>query len=380
MAVAVFSPIITSLLNTDPVAMGEVILPAVGLYDGVSTSIATLLALIPFFVSRYFLSGRSDVLELLVALSCGGLVYSILMLFEIRFSPQLAAWIYQSFRPGGFLVELRYGGYRPVVFLHNGLEASFFLSTAVIASIALHRVQIAAKAGFAAISGYLAVVLVLCKSAGALIYGVILGAAVRWFTPKMQLRVAMVLTLIALTYPFARLAGVFPTSVLVGIAGSVNTERAESLEFRFNQEDALLAHARERLMFGWGRYGRNRLIGEYGKDVSVTDGQWIIILGQFGLVGFIAQFGALGLSVLRITRLASRAGRSGEALLLSALCLIVAAATVEQLPNASISSWTWLLAGALAGRADELQRRAANFKARHISGETRTISKVGAAP
>ena len=235
----------------------------------------------------------------------------------------------------GFLAELRYGGFRPVVFLRNGLEAAFFLSTAVIASIALHRVQVAAKSVFVVISGYLAVVLVLCKSAGALVYAVVLGSAVRWIKPKMQLRIAMILALISLTYPFARLADVFPTSMLVEIARSINVERAESLEFRFNQEDALLDHARARLMFGWGRYGRNRLINEYGKDVSITDGQWIIILGQFGLIGFIAQFGALGLSVLRVTRLTSRVGESSEALLLSALCLIVAAAIVEQLPNAS---------------------------------------------
>ena len=268
----------------------------------------------------------------------------------------------------------------PSFFFTTGWRQRFFsrrLSLPRLRCIGLKSLR---KRGFAAISGYLAVVLVLCKSAGALIYGVVLGAAVRWLKPKMQLRIAMILALIALTYPFARLAGVFPTSVLVEIAGSVNAERAESLEFRFNQEDALLAHARERLMFGWGRYGRNRLIGEYGKDVSVTDGQWIITLGQFGLIGFIAQFGALGLSVLRITRLARRAGESGEALLLSALCLIVAAAIVEQLPNASISSWTWLLAGALAGRADELQRRTTYFRPQHVSGQTRAISMVNGRP
>jgi hypothetical protein len=313
--------------------------------------------LISFFVSRYFLSRKSDLLELLVALSCGGLVYSILMLFEIRFSPQLASWIYQSFRPVGFLTELRYNGYRPVVFLHNGLEASFFLSTTVIASIALYRARIAANGSFGVISGYLAAVLLLCKSAGALIYSVFLGAAVQWLKPKMQIRIAMVLVLISLTYPFARLADVFPTSSLVEMAKAINAERAGSLEFRFDQEEALLAHARERLYFGWGRYGRNRLINEYGKDVSITDGQWIITLGQFGLVGFLAQFGALVLSVLRIARLARRAGENGEALLLGALCLIVGAAIVEQLPNASISSWTWLLVGSLAGRADEMRSR-----------------------
>jgi hypothetical protein len=36
----------------------------------------------------------------------------------------------------------------------------------------------------------------------------------------------------------------------------------------------------------------------------------------------------------------------------SALILIVAITVVEQLPNASISSWSWLLAGTLLGRVE----------------------------
>ena len=36
-----------------------------------------------------------------------------------------------------------------------------------------------------------------------------------------------------------------------------------------------------------------------GRDISITDGHWIITMGQFGIVGFIAEFGLLGFSVLR---------------------------------------------------------------------------------
>ena len=40
---------------------------------------------------------------------------------------------------------------------------------------------------------------------------------------------------------------------------------------------------------------------------------------------------------------------------LAALALIVALNMIEQIPNSSMSSWNWLLAGALLGRAEYLQ-------------------------
>ena len=35
------------------------------------------------------------------------------------------------------------------------------------------------------------------------------------------------------------------------------------------------------------------------RDISVTDGHWIITLGQAGLLGFIAEFGLLTLPIFR---------------------------------------------------------------------------------
>ena len=37
----------------------------------------------------------------------------------------------------------------------------------------------------------------------------------------------------------------------------------------------------------------------WGNDVSVSDGGWIITLGQFGVFGFLAEFGLLAWPVLR---------------------------------------------------------------------------------
>jgi hypothetical protein len=124
---------------------------------------------------------------------------------------------------------------------------------------------------------------------------------------------------------------------------------------RFEQEEKLLDKAWQRLWFGWGRFGRNRIYNEdTGGNESITDGAWIIVFGTFGLVGFSAVFGLLSLTVLRAAMALRHAQTKREGVLLAALALIVAISMVDLLPNASLSSWTWLLAGSLLGRADAL--------------------------
>src|SRR5262249_5309379 len=143
-----------------------------------------------------------------------------------------------------------------------------------------------------AVTAYLTAMLVLCKSAGALIYGAVLVPLVRLASPRTQLRAALVLVGIALLYPTLRATDLVPTEAMLSLAASVSLDRAQSLETRFDQEKKLLDHASQRFLFGWGRWGRNRVVHEdTGKDASITDGLWTLILGQFGYVGFLAQFG-----------------------------------------------------------------------------------------
>ena len=116
-----------------------------------------------------------------------------------------------------------------------------------------------------------------------------------------------------------------------------------------------MEHAWERPWFGWGRFGRGRVYDDSGSDLSVSDGYWVITLGTFGLVGFIAVFGLLGLAVFRAAATLKFATTVQEAGYLAALALIVAINMIDLLPNASLSPWTWLLAGALVGRAEALR-------------------------
>ncbi len=355
-------PVFTSLLNGDPIVVGGTILPGVGLYDGLSALLSQFITLVPFFLGRQFLRNPKDLQPLLETLALAGLLYSVPLLFEIRFSPQLHYWLY-GYAPSDFIQEMREdGGFRPMVFMGHGLIACFFAMTAVVASTALWRMKIRVLCFNAGgLTAYLGTVLVFCKSGAALVYGLVLVPLVRWTKPGLQVRAAMCFAFLALLYPGMRMADVFPTQTILQIARAVNEPRAHSLEFRFDQEDELLQRASQRPWFGWGRFGRNRVFKEdwqgIGVDTSVTDGEWIVTFGQFGLVGFLAEFGLLAFPIYRAAKALRQIGSFREAISLGALALIIAINMIDLLPNSAIDPWTWLLAGVLLGCSETVLSR-----------------------
>ncbi len=352
------APLISSVLNTDPVVVGSVILPGVGFYDGGSTVIHQCIVLIPFFLGRQVLRSPTDTEDILRTLVIAGLVYSLPELFEIRMSPQLHSWIYGYF-PSDFDQTVRQGGFRPVVFLGHGLTVAFFAMTTVVAAAALWRTQTRiARVAPAAVTAYLGGVLILCKSVASLAYGLVLALLVRWATPRLQLHVATVLVVIALGYPILRMTDFVPTTFMVETAEWVSPVRASSLKTRFDNEGQLLDRASQRFWFGWGRFGRSFIYNNFGRETSLTDGYWIITMGQFGFIGFLANFGLLGLTVFRAASSLHLVKLTRDRHFIAALALINAITMIDLLPNSSISPWGWLLAGALLGRAETLRAAA----------------------
>jgi hypothetical protein len=353
-------PIITSLLNGDPIYIGDKVLPGVGAYDGLSAALDQLILLVPFFLGRQFLRKSDDIQSILSTLVVAGVVYSALLLFEIRMSPQLHFWFY-GYYPSDFIQEMREGGgFRPMAFMGHGLVAAFFLMTTFVASATFWRVGVPVfRAPPALITSYLGIVLLLCKSGAALVYGTLLAPLARYAKPRLQVSFGVVLVSLALIYPVMRLAELFPTEVILNVAASVNEERADSLRFRFDQEEQLLQRASTRFVFGWGRFGRNRVYVEdwqgVGADASVTDGRWIITLGQFGLFGFLAEFGLLAIGVIYAAKAVRFAKSFQEKAFLAGLALIVSVNVVELLPNSTLGPWAWLLAGSLVGRSEAVR-------------------------
>jgi hypothetical protein len=355
----VVSPIGTVLTNADAIPYAAGVLPGLRIHDSISVVINQAIAILPFFLARRLLATEAAQREILLALVLAGLAYSLPMLLEVRLSPQLNTWIYGFFQHD-FIQMMRQGGFRPIVFLPHGLWAAFFALMALIAALALWRTASAERqAPLMLAAGYLAVLLVLCKSMAVLAYAACLAPLVRLAGRRMQIRAAAALALIAVLFPLLRGADLVPIDAMLAQAEQVSVERAASLAFRFGNEDLLLDHANAKPLFGWGGWGRNRVYDpNTGKDLAVTDGRWIIVIGSFGWCGYIAEFGLLALPLLLLAREARRTPAAALSPHAGPLALILGINMIDMLPNATLIPFTWLLAGALLGHAEALRSRA----------------------
>lgn len=344
----------TVLTNGEPIVTGPVVRPGLTLYDAFAHGVKDVLTLyLPFFLARAMLRTRRDLADLMRVLVACGLVYSVLALIEVRLSPQLHRWLY-GYHQMDFSMTMRFGGYRPMIFMLTGMAAAMFVLATTLAAWARWR----AGHGKPWVAVWLTAVLILCKSTGAIVYGVAAIPLVAW-ARRPRAALAAALAVLVLLYPALRGADIFPADTLVDAAGLINEERSLSLWFRFDQEDQLLERARERLVFGWGSYSRNRVFDpDSGADLSVTDGNWIIEVGCRGLIGFLALYCVLAIPIFRAARRMGRIRRDEDRVLLAGLALISALFTVDLLPNGLFNDLPFFFAGAVAGLADGLSRAA----------------------
>ena len=346
---ALIGAMMTTLTNADPVPAGPYWLPAMRAYDLGSMVMGLAVTLIPFFLARRFLASADSQRWLLLAFAIGGLLYAPLMLIEVRLSPQLNVWLY-GFFPHSFAQHVRNGGFRPIVFLEHGLWVGIFMAMATLAALALWRVtprgqRPMQRLRWLILALGLLVVLFLGKSLGALMIALALAPVVLWGTWRLGVLVAVALAAVVLFYPMLRGSSLAPTEGILAMAQSISAERAGSFAFRLANEDVLLARAQERALFGWGSWGRGLLYNEWGNRTSVSDGAWIIVMGSFGWVGYLTQFGLLCGPILLLLR--RKAGQVPIETVL--LALILCANLVDLIPNATLESITWMLAGAVSG-------------------------------
>ena len=131
---------------------------------------------LPYIAGRALFHSSSDLRRLMIWLAGAGLIYSLLALVEMRLSPQLHYWVY-GYHPHEVRFQMRWGGYRPMIFLVGGLAVGLFMMVTSIVGLALGRARL--NVGFvpARIVGpYLLVILVMCKSVAAIGDGLLLDA------------------------------------------------------------------------------------------------------------------------------------------------------------------------------------------------------------
>jgi hypothetical protein len=354
-------PILFEVLsNADPILFLIDALPGQSVRDIGSVLIGQALTIVPFLVARQFLSSETGLREVLLALMLGALAYSVPSFVEIRVSPQMNVWVYGFFQHS-FEQTIRAGGYRPIVFLPHGLWLALFVCTAAMAAAALARMTPRLSRWKAIMwTVYLVVFLLACKSAASIAYGLVLVPFIYFAPRRWMVMLATVFALVAVTYPMMRNLGVIPTDTIVEKIAEVNPYRAQSLGYRFDNEEQLLERAAEKPAFGWSGWGRSLVRdSEDGEILTIPDGRWIIVFGSFGWFGYIAEFGLLGLPLVMLGLYAARHRDAELSPYIGPVALILGITLMDMLLNATLTPFTWLTAGAILGYVEKLDPRGA---------------------
>lgn len=320
--------------------------PALSMRDVIGMMSETLTFMVPFFLAWRLLKTPQHHRHVMLVLVITGCICAVLALFEMRMSPRLNVSIYGYF-PHDWLQHIRGGRFRPVIFLRHGLWLALFLLTAALAAYALVREHKSfdQKVMFLGSAVFITAVLLLSPNLGAAVL-LFLFLPVVFLSRAIQVRVISTVTIIFLAFPVVRQAELLPIDSILSFFAKISEERASSLEFRFDNEDDLLARAAEKPLFGWGGWNRSRVVNEFGVDTTVADGLWIIVLSQRGWVGYISFFAILTLPLLLLRHAARKNPPPHTTMVMG---IILAANLVYLVPNSALSPIGWLLSGAIAG-------------------------------
>jgi hypothetical protein len=373
-----FSPLFSSLSNFSEFSI------ILAFYDGINASFSQLTQwALPYFLGRLYLNNFSGLKELAINIVKAGLLYVPFCLYEIRMSPQLHRMVYGYF-PHSFAQTIRYDGWRPQVFMQHGLMLGLFMMTATFVAIWLWQGKVIKEIWGIPIIWVIAILFVtfiLVKSTGAYIL-MIVGLTIMFFAKFLRLNLPLIFLMISIiTYLTIASSGNFNGEQLVSLTTNlISSERAQSLEFRFENEQLLGERARERILFGWAGWGRNRVFeqnwsGEIG-DISVTDSLWIIVFGINGLFGLITLITSLLLPVFyfAVIRYPAKTWFYPQVASPAVLAICVTLFVVDCLVNAMFNPIFPLIGGGLSGlviNASSIQKS----KAIRVNHRTKKITQ-----
>jgi hypothetical protein len=348
-------PTITAFTNLDSVYNGVKWLPPLTIFDAFSSTINMLFLILPFAIGYKLISDNNSFIELSNAIVVLGIFYAILIVYEARMSPQLQSSVY-GFFPHSWIQQIRFGGFRPVVFLGHGLIVAIFTAmwlTLIVSKYKYSKQLYQLPTVLWVI--LFAVLMLLTRSIGAIILGYMSLLVITLFKPKMISITSILLFAIIMLYPSLSLLNIFPHEELTDLAYYISEDRAGSLAFRFFHETTLLNHAYDKMLFGWGGWGRNILPN------SVIDGYWIIIFSMMGITGFLLIFGLFGLGIINSFKVIRNISLPQKtSLLLSHYMLLMVILLIDQIPNSSMNVFFWFLSGGLVGWTDKIVKTSKN--------------------
>ena len=369
------SPFFTSLAND------------LGAYDGGAAVQSQLYVWgLPYLIGRLYVTDLASIRHMAMIFIFAAIIYVPFILWEIRFSPRLHQAIY-GFRTydHGSLANRRLGGWRPLVFQRHGLMLGVLMASATLLACwfwftksvrlfplmppGMRGKQIAQDSDsgrrrvvdaigptivfWPIVLGLLGV-FVLCRALnGLLVFAIACAALAALRVVKIRIPLLM-FALIPFVFAGTRIVQQYTSfsfdQPLVDMVAKIDEDRAGSIAFRFENEHMLTEKAMERPLLGWGGWGRNRVYDDDGNDLTVTDGYWVITLGQNGLIGLTASFLCLlGPVFLLLKRHDARTLCLPEYTAATGIAAVLCMYTMDCLPNSMLNPMYVMAAGGLTG-------------------------------
>ena len=280
-----------------------------GLYDAGSTLVNRFLEWgVAYWVGRALFNDLHSLKDLSKGIVLSGVLYAPLCIFEIALSPQLSRIVY-GFRPSAFSMTYRMGGWRPMVFMQHGLALAAWMAAATLVAWILWRSKaIRQICGIPMpwIAIGLVILTIWLRSTGAaiLLLGLICAAE---FIQITRLRIILiVMAMIPMGYIGLRTFG-WDGHQMISLASQLDADRAQSLEVRLENDQMIADKAMQRPVFGWGGWGRWRVKDEYGRDITISDSWWAILLGTTGVFGLVCTYATFISPLFPLSRHKSKA-------------------------------------------------------------------------
>jgi hypothetical protein len=325
-----------------------------GVYDGLSAAFEqTVTWGLPYLLGRVYLGTPDGLRELATGALAGGLAYVPLCWFEILRGPELHRMLY-GYHQHVLEQAIRFGGWRPMVFMDHGLMVALWMASSSVIGIWLWRtgaVRRMWRVPLAWLVTALVTTMLFLKSVNAWVL-LPLGIAMLFSSARLRrpVLVGVVIALVIL-YVTVRAAGLWDAETMAQVAsGLFGESKGQSLAYRVQNEELLAERAREQPLLGWGRWGRNLLRDENGNSPTVAESLWIITFGQVGLIGLAALMALLLLPQASfVRRYAAGLWASPQLAPAAAWMTVLTLYAVDSLLNAMVNPVYMLAAGGLVG-------------------------------
>lgn len=229
-----------------------------GAYDGFSLAFKTTVTfLLPLFLARVHLGTPQGLKTFLLVLVAASVIYTPLLLWEWRMSPQLHRMVYGYFQHD-FVQFRRWGFFRPVVCFRHALDLGrFYAFSAFVAAFPL-REEVKRRIPFGNFAFLVPLFgLLLTMSLGPyMLFGTL---AATYFVIRRWYWTGYIVPAAAVVWAVLLIMGLRPLYGAADFVRALSPDRAQSLQYRLNALETYRANIMSQPIWGHGRFGRGRI-------------------------------------------------------------------------------------------------------------------------